>query len=234
MDLGALEKAVPGIGKAWADDLGITQAVRPSVSIKEIDGIITGEVSTSTNVGKKIKRTGKEESDSDIMGDPEGMTFWIRDIRKKQADKEFGKAYTLPDGTVDQSGLDKWYKKHELVKNKYGFRTVKGRKTALPKKEKWVRKIEFYKPEDALLAAGQKRGVNAIYVIPKGLSQKEKQMYTERHFLEKYEGTDLAHMIYNQGSATKGHFDIYVERKLPKQYVAVGKDGKPEKMRNSG
>ena len=56
MDLGALEKAVPGIGKAWADDLGITQAVRPSVSIKEIDGIITGEVSTSTNVGKKIKR----------------------------------------------------------------------------------------------------------------------------------------------------------------------------------
>lgn len=213
MDIDALQKAVPSIGEAWADT-SIIQATRPSVSVRQEKGVIWGQVETTTNVGK-----GKNEMGASLSGDPQGMTFWVRDINKKLADKEFGKAFTKTiDGEeiVDQKGLDA-YLKGSITK--FEWRKVKGRRTAIPKREKMVRKIEFYKPADELQAAGQRKGVNAIYLLPKGLSEKEIQTYKEAHFLESYEGTDLPHLAFNQGNADLGNFLIFQERKLPKAYV---------------
>ena len=66
-----------------------------------------------------------------------------------------------------------------------------------------MEKIEFYKPDDEIQSAGQKHGANAIYLIPKGASETEKQMYREKHFLEEYKGTDLPHMAFNQRTFQK-------------------------------
>ena len=68
-------------------------------------------------------------------------------------------------------------------------------------------------------AAGQRKGVNAIYIVPKGLSQEEIQGYKEKHFLEAYEGTDLPYLAFNQGDTDIGNFLIFQEKKLPKAYV---------------
>jgi hypothetical protein len=206
-DVGALQKAVPSIGAAWSDT-SILQAVRPTVSVQKVKGVITGQVESTTNVGKGKKAI--EETGS-LSGDPQGISFWVRNISKKDADLEFGKKYTA-------EGIE------FETKTKFTWRNYKGRRYAVPKREKVVEKIEFYKPDDALQSAGQKHGVNAIYLIPRGASDVEKQLYKEKHYLEEYKGTDLPHMAFNRGDASTGNFVIYQEKKLPRAYVEGQKD----------
>lgn len=216
-DLGAIEKVVPSIKEAWADDLTIIQAVRPSVSAQyDKGGIIVGQVQTSTLIGK-TKNISTDPSDfartaaeNTLSGEASGMQFWVRDIAKKDADKQFGKKYT-EDGSLINSPVYEG-----PTKTKLKWRTIKGRRVAIPKKAKTVTSIEFYKADDYLQSAGQVHGTSALYVLPRGNTEtwkNEMQMFREKHFLEDYSGTDLPYLAF--GGKETGNFVILQEKKFP-------------------